>query len=149
MPPATGVARGAASEHREAERVWMRVKTGREGERKDEVHGAESSGEERSTPVSQSGAVEAYQGERMRVRAARWRDGAVGAIVTGDGSCPLAAAALSRPQAPAWRGHGRSRALLDWPRPWAEAPSRAGSPLPRAGCSGRKRSWAGRSHGPA
>jgi hypothetical protein len=59
-----------ASEHREAERVRMHVKMGREGERKGEVHGAESFGEERSTPVSHSGVVEAYQGERMRARVA-------------------------------------------------------------------------------
>jgi hypothetical protein len=60
----------------------MRAKTGREGERKGEVHGAESSIEECSTPVSHSSVVEAYQAERMRARAARWRGGAVG-VTTG------------------------------------------------------------------
>jgi hypothetical protein len=66
-----GVTRGAASEHRETERVRMRARTGREGERKSEVHGAEFSGEERSTPASHSSAVDAYQGEWVRARVAR------------------------------------------------------------------------------
>jgi hypothetical protein len=70
-----GVARGAASEHRETERVRMRAEMRREGARKGEVHGAESSGEERSTPVSHSGAMEAYQGERRQVPATQGQGG--------------------------------------------------------------------------
>jgi hypothetical protein len=49
----------------------MRAKTGREGERKGEVHGAESSGEEHSTLVSHSGVVEAYPGEWRQAPAAQ------------------------------------------------------------------------------
>jgi hypothetical protein len=60
-----GVTRGAVSEHQETERVRIRAKTGREGEQKGEVHRAEFFSEERSTSVSHSGAVEAYQGERV------------------------------------------------------------------------------------
>jgi hypothetical protein len=51
-------------------------------------------------------------------------------LATGDGRWPLVAPALSRPRAPAWRGHGRARPC------WAKtalgrSPSRADSPLPR------------------
>jgi hypothetical protein len=45
-------------------------------------------------------------------------------FATEDGRWLLAAAALPRAQTPAWRGHGRSRPLLDRPRP---------GPKPRAG----------------
>jgi hypothetical protein len=40
-----GVARGVVSEHRETERARMRVKSGREGEQKGDVHRARFSGE--------------------------------------------------------------------------------------------------------
>jgi hypothetical protein len=43
-------------------------------------------------------------------------------FATGDGRWPLAAAALPRPQTLAWRGHGRSRLLLDQDTPVAQSP---------------------------
>ena len=55
------------------EAVLMRVEIGREVERRGGVHGAELSGEEELTPVSDSRPVKAYQGEPTRAPAARWQ----------------------------------------------------------------------------
>ena len=117
---------------------WCAWKKGREVERRGGVHGAELSGEEELTPVSDSRPVKAYQGEPRRAQGARGGGGAQGETERSTASWGGRASQLRRGSAVAERAARAGATAAVWAMEKRREGGNGG--VRERGCSSRARS---------